>query len=212
MKILVTAGGTREPIDRVRFLANGSTGATGAALAEALVARGHAVHLLRGVGAVAPVRELPGGRFTSAEDLGKQLRAQLADGSLDAVIMAAAVADYRPETKLPGKWDSSAESLTLRLVRTPKLLPQLRGFSPLPLRVIGFKLTVGADAAARRAAVERQFAAGGVDVVVHNDLDEIASAAMHPFRCFTAAEAEPAVLTGVPALAEALGRLLEAAP
>ena len=52
MKILVTAGATREPLDAVRYLSNVSTGATGAALAAALAARGHTVTLLRGTGAV----------------------------------------------------------------------------------------------------------------------------------------------------------------
>lgn len=211
MKILITAGGTREPIDRVRYISNGSTGATGAALADALHGRGHDVHVLRGTGAVTPRTVVPTAVFTSAEDLAAQLRTRLASGDFSAVIMAAAVADYRPANVHAGKLDSAADAMALNLVRVPKILPQLRGFSPQPLRVIGFKLTAGADVATRREAVARQFAEGGVDAVVHNDLDEIETATGHPFRLFQAADAEPVNLAGVCELATALAKWLEAA-
>ena len=211
MKILITAGGTREPIDRVRYISNGSTGKTGAALADSLHGLGHEVYLLRGLGAVAPRTPLPGAVFTSAENLKSQLRQALAAGEFAAVIMAAAVADYRPAHVHAGKLDSATDSIALQLVRVPKILPQLRGFSPQPLRVIGFKLTAGADASERQAAVARQFADGGVDAVVHNDLDEIQTATMHPFRLFPARDAEPVALSGVRELAAALARVLEAA-
>ena len=69
MKVLITAGATREPIDEVRFLSNVSTGATGAALAENFARRGHEVTLLRGAGAVAPAAISDLQTFSSAEDL-----------------------------------------------------------------------------------------------------------------------------------------------
>lgn len=210
MKVLITAGGTREPIDRVRYISNGSTGATGAALADALSKLGHNVYLLRGLGAVTPHAAISRATFSSAENLESQLRELLSSGEFDAVIMAAAVADYRPDHVHAGKLDSAADSLALNLVRVPKILPKLRGFSPSPLRVIGFKLTTGADDAARRAAVARQFAEGGVDAVVHNDLDEIESAAAHPFRLFHAPDDDPVTLVGVSALTAALAKWLEA--
>jgi phosphopantothenoylcysteine decarboxylase/phosphopantothenate--cysteine ligase len=75
------------------------------------------------------------------------------------------------------------------------------------LRVVGFKLTVGADAAARRAAVAAQFAAGGVDCVVQNDLREIRGATLHPFRVFTSAEGAPEKIAGAAALAARLLKL-----
>lgn len=209
MKVLVTAGGTREPIDRVRYISNGSTGATGAAVADALHVHGHDVHLLRGLGAVAPQVDLPGGIFSSAADLEAQLRAQLFAGDFDAVIMAAAVADYRPQTTHNGKLSSTSDSLVLKLERVPKILAQLRGFSPRPLCVVGFKLTVANDPAVWREAVHRQFAESAVDAVVHNDLHEIESAATHPFRLHRTPDDTPPVLPGVSALADALHALLE---
>jgi phosphopantothenoylcysteine decarboxylase/phosphopantothenate--cysteine ligase len=205
MKVLVTAGATREPLDAVRFFSNVSTGRTGTALAVALARLGHEVTLLRSEGTEPPAdRTLPATTFSSAADLQNRLQRQLAAGRYGAVIMTAAVADYRPESPVPGKLDSAAPELTLRLVRNAKILPQLRGFSPAPLCVIGFKLTAGATTAARQAAVAAQFAAGGVDAVVHNDLAEIRAATAHPFHFFTAASRPPRELSGAAALAGAI--------
>ena len=114
MNLLLTAGATREPIDAVRYLSNVSTGATGAGLAAALVALGHTVTLLHGTGAATPdasVTDLE--QFSSAADLHARLARRLGAGTYDAVIMAAAVADYRPETLAPGKISSSASTLAL---------------------------------------------------------------------------------------------------
>jgi phosphopantothenoylcysteine decarboxylase/phosphopantothenate--cysteine ligase len=208
MNILVTAGATREPLDAVRFLSNVSTGSTGAALADALAARDHRVTLLRGESAVSPRSACEVDVFTSTEDLRARLQRRLEGGAFDAVIMCAAVADYRPDFPVNGKISSEAAELTLRLVRNPKILPQLKSFSPRPLIVVGFKLTVGADAAARRAAVAAQFAAGTVDAVVHNDLEEIRTSPVHPFWLYRSAAAAPGQIDGTTALAEALDRLV----
>jgi phosphopantothenoylcysteine decarboxylase/phosphopantothenate--cysteine ligase len=207
MKLLVTSGATREPIDEVRFLSNVSTGATGAALAEAFAARGHAVTLLAGQSAVRPTTapEIEVETFSSAQDLLARLTRHLGAGDVEAVLMAAAVSDYRPETNATGKISSELETLTVRFVRNPKLLPRLKLLSPRPFAVIGFKLTVGADATARRAAVAAQLASGGVDAVVQNDLAEIHAAPRdaHPFNFYAGVAAldAPRALAGVPALA-----------
>jgi phosphopantothenoylcysteine decarboxylase/phosphopantothenate--cysteine ligase len=203
MKVLLTAGATREPIDAVRFLSNVSTGATGAAIAEHLAAAGHEVTLLHGEGAVRSVAPgLTCGAFGSTEPLSARLQSALCTGGFDAVIHAAAVADYRPETAHAGKLSSYAEELILRLVPTPKLLPQLKSWSPTPIRVLGFKLTAGADGPARGAAVGKLFAAGGVDAVVHNDMDELGSSgAGRTFRVYRPGDSAAAArFVGVPAL------------
>ncbi|MCX6938074.1 MAG: DNA/pantothenate metabolism flavoprotein [Verrucomicrobia bacterium] len=203
MKILLTSGATREPIDAVRFVSNVSTGSTGAALADALARAGHEVTLLHGEGAVRPCAEgVVCGVFTSTENLGERLRAVLGGGTFDAVIQAAAVSDYRPEVAHGGKLTSHADELVVRMVPTPKLLPQLKSWSPQPLRVLGFKLTHGADEAARATAVGRVFAAGGVDAVVHNDLREMGVAgAGRTFRIYRIGDsAASAHLAGVGSL------------
>jgi len=208
MNILVTAGATREPLDAVRFFSNVSTGSTGAALADALAAHNHRVTLLRGESAVAPRSACEVEVFTSTEDLWVRLQRRLEGGTFDALIMCAAVADYRPDRTAAGKIGSDAAELTIRFVRNPKILPQLKSFSARPLVVVGFKLSVCADAASCRAAVAAQFAAGTVDAVVHNDLEEIRASSAHPFWLYRSATAVPEQINGAQALAEVLDRLV----
>ncbi len=203
MKVLVTAGATREPIDAVRFISNVSSGATGAAIAEFLATAGHEVTLLHGEGSLrSAATGVTCGAFGSTEQLGARLESALCHGGFDAVVHAAAVADYRPAAAHDGKLSSYADELSLRLVPTPKLLPKLKAWSPTPLRVLGFKLTAGADAATRAAAVGRLFAAGGVDAVAHNDMDELGAAgAGRTFRLYRPGESAAAAhALGVPAL------------
>ena len=204
MNVLIVSGATREPIDDVRFLSNFSTGRTGAELAAELAARGHRVALLCGEGAATPPGPGEVERFGSTADLEARLGRRLAAGQCDLVVMAAAVSDYRPADANRGKIDSEIAELWLRLVRNPKLLPRIRSLSPRPLRVVGFKLTVGADSAARREAVAAQFSAGGVDCVVHNDLEEIRRSPVHPFWLYRGPDSEPAKCEGARALASAL--------
>lgn len=183
-RVLVTSGGTREPIDGVRHITNFSSGTTGAALADAFAAAGCDVTLVRARDAVRPadgrVVEVP---FASVADLDAAVRTELAAHHYDAVIHAAAVSDFvvdavvvdgvRHPAPLVGKLDS-ARSLSVELVPSPKILPRLRGYSRNPsIVVVGFKLTNGATAAEAAAAVQRQLDTADVDAVVHNDLTEM---------------------------------------
>ncbi len=212
MKILITAGASREPIDSVRFLSNISTGATGAALADVLASLGHSVTFLHGIGSALPQHPLPSETFSSAEDLRGRLLRRLAEEPYNAVIMAAAIADYRAAMPLEGKFPSNPETLTLSLVRNPKILAHLKSLSPTPLCVVGFKLTAGADEDDRLRAVHEQFGTGAVDIVVHNDLDEIRHEPVHPFWVYASRHAKPERRDGTTALGETLHRLLTAQP
>ncbi len=210
LKLLLTSGASREPIDAVRFLSNVSTGRTGAALADILVERGHSVVLLQGQGSSSPKKTIDCETFSSAADLEQRLRRRLAEEDFDAIIMSAAVADYRPETTVAGKIRSDAEGLTLHLVRNVKILPLLKSFSKHPPVVIGFKLTVGACDEARLKAISAQFEAGGVDAVVHNDLEEIRRSPEHPFRLYRSGDKVPEKLLGVSNLVTQLIPFIEA--
>lgn len=214
LRVLVTAGGTAEPVDGVRVLTNTSTGATGALIATRLARAGHGVVLLRAQSALAadgPCRE---NTFVTFAQLEAALRRLLATEPFDAVIHAAAVSDYRvdrvimAEPAVGGKLPSGgAPVLTLR--PNPRLVDSLRGWSRAPFTLVAFKLTHGAEAAEAEAAVQRLFAHSGADFIVHNDL-----AARRADGSFPADIVRPdgSVAAHCPdreALASELGRLLE---
>ena len=218
LRVLVTAGGTAEPVDGVRVLTNTSTGGTGAGLATQLARRGHEVVLLRARGAVAadgPCREET---FVTFAELDAALRRLLGAGRFDAVIHAAAVSDYgvdsviRADGVVPaggsGKIESGCTPL-LRLRPHPKLVDGLRGLSPHPLAVVAFKLTHGADAGQAQAAVARLFEHSGTDYVVHNDLTAGATPEARPATIHRPDGTVAAHCINRRALAGALVQLLE---
>jgi phosphopantothenoylcysteine decarboxylase/phosphopantothenate--cysteine ligase len=171
LRVLVTAGGTRVPIDAVRSLVNGSTGRTGARVADELAALGHDVTLLTAEGAPAADEARRTERYDDFDSFAGRLQGLLADERFDVLVQAAAVSDWRPARAEPGKIDSDAATMMLRLERTPKLVALAQGWSRNPaLRIVAFKLTAGADEATRRAKVAALLATPGVAAVVANDL------------------------------------------
>jgi phosphopantothenoylcysteine decarboxylase/phosphopantothenate--cysteine ligase len=125
-RLVVTAGGTQEPIDPVRHISNRSSGKMGYALAEAARDRGAAVKL---VTAPTSLPELPGVEVrhvrTTAE-MKDAVEKEIRDAH--ALIMAAAVADYRPKAVAKNKIKKeSAQSMTIELVRTPDILSEVKG-------------------------------------------------------------------------------------
>ena len=182
LRVLVTSGGTEEPVDGVRTLGNLSTGRTGALIADALVSRGHDVLLLRSQRAARPAENVREETFSSFGELESALKRSLRTEKFDAVIHAAAVSDYSVDRLLidgiehapgVGKIDSGRE-VSIRLRPNPKLVDHLREWSSNPeLRVVAFKLTRDADGSAAHAAVETLFKRSSADAVVHNDLSTL---------------------------------------
>lgn len=182
MKILVTAGGTREPIDGVRVIANNSTGKTGARLADAFYRSGWETTLLRAESAARPSTPVEEDTFVTVDDLDQACQRLLASACFDLVVHAAAVSDFVVEAivvegqRFPAPFQGklgSAQALGLELVPGKKILPQLKSYSRNPgLRLVGFKLTEGASQSEVQAAVAKVLAAGA-DLVVHNDLHTI---------------------------------------
>ncbi len=183
-RILVTAGGTREPIDSVRYIGNMSTGGTAAKLCDSLIQAGHRVLWLGAESAQRPGLPCEQITYVSFEDLQSRLRELLSSRDFDAVVHAAAVSDYSVSAIEQGdavlaagqaKLASDA-AMTLKLQPNPKLLDALHGWSRnAAVRIIGFKLTDTPDAQKRANAVARLFERAGVCAVVHNDLGEIQS-------------------------------------
>ena len=180
LRVLITSGGTTEPIDGVRVLTNTSTGRTGAGLAAHLARRGHEVVLLRACTAAPAGGGVREETFFTYADLDAALSRLLGGESFDAVIHAAAVGDFGVEAVVAGgvsrppgrtKLESGPGPLVLHLQPRAKLLATLRARSRNPqVLVVAFKLTAGADAAAVHVAVTRLFERGEADLVVHNDL------------------------------------------
>jgi phosphopantothenoylcysteine decarboxylase/phosphopantothenate--cysteine ligase len=120
-RVLVTAGGTREPIDAVRYVGNRSSGRMGVALAEEAAARGADVTLVLAAAAVEPPPALPTVRVESADELRAATHAAAERADVD--VMAAAVADYRPAEPLAGKRARTAGRGRSRSSRPPTSSP-----------------------------------------------------------------------------------------
>ncbi len=122
-KVIVTAGGTREPLDPVRYIGNRSSGKMGYALAEAAKARGAQVTLISG-----PTKLKPpdGVAYVSVETAAEMRQAVLAEYQVaDIVIKAAAVADYKPQQVALQKIKKAGDTLTLVLEKNPDILLEL---------------------------------------------------------------------------------------
>ncbi|WP_136520015.1 MULTISPECIES: bifunctional phosphopantothenoylcysteine decarboxylase/phosphopantothenate--cysteine ligase CoaBC [Cellulomonas] len=170
VRVVVSAGGTREPLDPVRFLGNRSSGRQGAALARAAAERGAQVTLV--AANVAPdVVAGAGDVAVVPVETGEELRHAVRSGAKDAdvVVMAAAVADYRPETVAGSKLKKTGDAPVLRLVETVDVLRELVTDPPRPGQtVVGFAAETG-DAAGGvldhgRAKARRK----GADLLVVN--------------------------------------------
>ena len=183
LKVLITSGGTREPIDGVRVITNSSTGATGAYIADVFASNGAAVFLARAKSAVKPTESsVVQHTFVTATDLDAVCQHILASHDVDLIIHAAAVSDFVVESvaidgvthtsPLAVKIPSSA-ALSIHLCSGKKILPCLKGYSRhRAVRLVGFKLTDGASEGDTQRAIQAVFASGA-DWVVHNDLHTI---------------------------------------
>lgn len=138
MKVVVSAGATCEPMDPVRFITNHSTGKMGCAVARACMLRGADVTLLcaRDAGLTVPfVRTVP---FVTAKDLFEAVKENAMDA--DALVMAAAVADYRPAVVAEDKVKKADGALSLALERTDDILAWMGANKPQKLYLCGFSM------------------------------------------------------------------------
>lgn len=166
MRLLVSAGPTCEDLDAVRFLTNRSTGRTGYAIAAEGARRGHAVALVSGPTGLEAPDGVERADVRSAQEMLAALEARVERA--DALVMAAAVADYRPAEVAAGKIEKAGAELVLRLARTPDVLASLARAKGRRV-LAGFALE--ADAGERaRARAEAKLRAKGMDLVVLNDV------------------------------------------
>jgi len=124
-RIVVTAGGTQEPIDPVRHIGNRSSGKMGSALAEAARDRGAEVKLITAPTSLPEPAGIEMVHVRTAAQMKEAVNEAVTQA--DALIMAAAVADYQPKDVVKGKIKKDSPSLTLELIRTPDILSEVKG-------------------------------------------------------------------------------------
>ena len=210
--LVVTSGGTREPIDAVRFVGNRSSGKQGAAVAVEAAARGAEVVLVTTEPALAPAAA----RVVSVETAAEMADAvQLEAAAADAVVMAAAVADFRPVRPSGGKLKKGLGVPNLQLEPTDDILASLGASKPSGQVLVGF----AAETEDLEANALEKLRSKNLDVIVANDVSKeqvgfghdtneivmfTADGARHHIPLTTKREAARAVLDRVVALMPAL--------
>ena len=185
LKLLVTAGGTREPIDSVRFLGNRSSGRMGFALAEVAASLGAEVTVVAANVALARDPRVRYADVTTARELADACAAEF--GACDVLLMAAAVADFRPASPADHKLkkQDGQDEMTLTLARTPDVLATLAGRRRPGQTIVGFAAEHGEGALAYgRDKLRRK----GLDAIVVNDVSD-------PGIAFDAADNEVTIVT-----------------
>ena len=163
LHIAVTAGPTQEPLDPVRYLTNHSTGKMGYAVARAAAMRGADVTLIHGPTALPPVKFTEDVPITTAQDMYEAVTSRFAD--MDILVMAAAVADYRPAAVADDKIKKKDGDLSIAVERTPDILGTI-GPKKKGQFLCGFSMETRDMLANSSAKLEKK----NLDMVVANNL------------------------------------------
>ena len=168
-KVLISAGGTREYLDPVRFIGNPATGKMGLALARAALHRGADVTLVRG----AASWDLPIGVRSITVDTAEEMRLQMLQNFTDAdvIIMSAAVADVKPREYSPQKLPKKALPEVLPLEPVGDIITELASCKQQHQKLIGFAAQTGDIVTPAREKLQRK----NLDAIVANPIDEIGS-------------------------------------
>lgn len=159
--VIVTAGGTREPVDPVRYLGNRSSGKMGHAIADEAARRGHNVTLVT----TSNLEAHPGVKVIPVETADEMLDA-VSGIEADVAVMAAAVADFKPAKPLDSKVPRSDGLDSIDLAPTPDILASVVARNPAPI-TIGFAAETGGVERAIEKAKRK-----GVDLLVYNNVSE----------------------------------------
>jgi len=183
LKVLITAGGTKENIDGVRYITNLSTGKTASEIANYFLRRDHEVVYLHANDSVIPT--VPGRQivYVNFNDLNSKLKNILESEDFDAVIHNAAVSDYSPESltikeqriSIPAsqKIDSESDQISIYLKKNQKIIDHIKDYSKNKnIAVIGFKFTNTKEVDEREDAVKKLFEHSKCDFVVLNDKND----------------------------------------
>lgn len=166
MKILITAGPTREKIDTVRFISNRSSGKMGYALAEAAVKGGNKVTLVSGPVSLAAPHGVKLVKIESAAEMAAEVYKEASDA--DVIIMAAAVADYKPKLIYEGKLKKSEDPLVLELECTEDILENLGKKKKKGQFLVGF----AAETSDLLKNAEKKLKEKNLDWIIANDISK----------------------------------------
>lgn len=163
LNILITAGGTREYIDPVRYISNASSGRMGYALAQAAIKAGHAVTLITAPTSLKPPKEANVIHVVTSDEMLKTVKAEFA--KCDALIMAAAVSDYKPAKANQTKIKKEQTILSLNLKPTTDILKWAGRNKKIGQVLVGFALE---DRNLRENA-EKKMKTKNLDMIVANN-------------------------------------------
>lgn len=199
MKILITSGGTKVPIDRVRSITNMSKGTFGSRIADAFYALGcnnigkqnkeqiekitffmakgskmpfvdkHIMCEIHAAAGLVPVEMI---EYSTFDDYKTGVEKLLSREKYDIIVVAAAVSDYGVANYYNGKYRSREDDMCIKLVKLPKILPIMRKMAPDSV-ICGFKLLVDSTTAELLNAMKNQIVESDVDLVIGNDLRDI---------------------------------------
>lgn len=199
MKILITSGGTKIPIDRVRSITNMSRGTFGSRIADAFFDEGleafrtgneHGNPIEKITFFTAKNGKLPTAQFLNEEtyedgyrpidiigystfdDYKSGIEELLKKETYDIIVVAAAVSDYGVANYYNGKYRSREDDMCIKLVKLPKVLPIMRKLAP-NATICGFKLLVDSTEEELLDAMRKQISESNVDLVIGNDLRDI---------------------------------------
>jgi len=161
MRILITAGGTREYLDPVRFITNASTGRMGFALARQAVKAGHSVTLITAPTSLRPPEKARLVKVQTAQEMQAAVKAHFEN--CHCLIMAAAVSDYRPEKTSKTKLKKTSTPLTIKLKPTPDIL-KWAGKNKKTRLIVGFAL----EDTNLRTRVREKLTKKNLDMIVAN--------------------------------------------
>ncbi len=199
MKILITSGGTKIPIDRVRSITNMSRGTFGSRIADAFFNKGlvafrtgneHGTPIEKITFFMAKGSRMPTlqslndetyedgympieyAEYSTFDDYKSGIEELLKKETYDIIVVAAAVSDYGVANYYNGKYRSREDDMCIKLVKLPKVLPIMRKLAP-NATICGFKLLVDSTEDELLDAMRRQISESDVDLVIGNDLRDI---------------------------------------
>ncbi len=170
-RVMLTLGGTRAWFDEVRYIGNYSTGRLGSLVTEELHRLGLDVDVLAGAAEFLPRCHHSLTRVATNEDLAREAR-KLIEQKPDALVHAAAVLDFAPSRKLPGKTPSAAGKQTIELIPTPKILDDLKSRGPAK---VAFKLESGIDEHKAAVIAREYITKHGLTMLVVNNLSDVSA-------------------------------------